>query len=68
LADPENQTLHRLRELRQEFKDFRKEFGEFRASTVSDLMSLLVCSPAKAYLDVSPPPMSTKGCDPWKGA
>ena len=33
MADPENQTLHLLRELRQKFKDFRKEFSAFRVNT-----------------------------------
>jgi hypothetical protein len=33
VADPENHTLHLLREFRREFKEFHKEFGDFRVHT-----------------------------------
>jgi hypothetical protein len=33
MTEPESHTLLLLREFRQEFADYRKEFGEFREST-----------------------------------
>ena len=33
MADPENQTLHLLREFREEFKEFRNDFADFGART-----------------------------------
>jgi hypothetical protein len=33
VVDPDNHTLRLLREFRQEFKQFHKEFSDFRADT-----------------------------------
>jgi hypothetical protein len=33
MAEPDNHTLHLLREFREDFREFRHEFSEFRART-----------------------------------
>jgi hypothetical protein len=41
MKEPENHTLRLLREFREEFRTFHREFGEFRTSTDERFVELV---------------------------
>ena len=66
MADPENHTLQLLREFRREFKEFHKEFGDFRVHTDERFEELARLFAAKAFSVVTPPPTWTRDFRRWK--